>query len=85
MQGVGIDYLPATASHGLGDRESRIGDPRKVRKLSPMGLESYVIHHLLGQIPYESPPRQRVMLPVREKRGGYRAVDHSRPYIPTVY
>ena len=37
-----------------------------------------VIHHLLGQIPYESPPRQRVVLPVREKPGGYREVDHSR-------
>ncbi|HSO98471.1 MAG TPA: polyphosphate kinase 2 [Solirubrobacteraceae bacterium] len=103
--------------------KSRIGDPRKVWKLSPMDLESYshwynyararddmfaatntdfapwhvvdsndkkrarlnVIHHLLEQIPYESPPRQRVVLPRREKRGGYREVDHSRLYIPTVY
>jgi polyphosphate kinase len=103
--------------------ESRIDDPRKVWKLSPMDLKSYsrwydysrardemfaatstefapwhvadsndkkrarlnVISHLLEQVPYESPPREPVVLPAREKRGGYREPDHSRQYIPAKY
>ena len=103
--------------------ESRINDPRKVWKLSPMDLKSYgrwyeysrardemfaatstecapwhiadsndkkrarlnIISHLLEQIPYESPPREPVVLPAREKRGGYREPDHSRQYIPAKY
>ena len=100
--------------------ESRINDPRKVWKLSPMDLKSYsrwydysrardemfaatstefapwhvadsndkkrarlnIISHLLEQIPYESPPRRPVVLPAREKRGGYREPDHSQPVHP---
>ena len=103
--------------------ESRIDDPRKVWKLSPMDLKSYsrwyeysrahdemlaatntdfapwhvadsndkkrarlnIISHLLEQIPYESPPREPVVLPAREKRGGYREPDHSHQYIPAKY
>jgi polyphosphate kinase len=103
--------------------KARIGDPRKMWKLSPMDLESYrrwyqysrardemfaatdtpfapwhvvdandkkrarlnVISHILEQIPYESPPRERVVLPVRERRGGYREPDLSGRYIPAVY
>jgi len=103
--------------------ESRIDDPRKVWKLSPMDLKSYsrwyeysrardemfaatstefapwyvadsndkkrvrlnIITHLLEQIPYESPPREPVVLPAREKRRGYREPDHSRQYIPAKY
>ncbi len=103
--------------------ESRINDPRKVWKLSPMDLKSYsrwyeysrardemfaatstdfapwyvadsndkkrarlnVISHLLEQVPYESPPREAVVLPAREKRRGYREPDHSRRYIPAKY
>jgi polyphosphate kinase len=103
--------------------ESRIDDPRKVWKLSPMDLKSYsrwyqysrardemfaatstdfapwyvadsnnkkrarlnIISHLLEQIPYDSPPRERVLLPAREKRGGYREPDHSHQYIPAKY
>jgi polyphosphate kinase len=103
--------------------ESRIDDPRKVWKLSPMDLKSYsrwydysrardemfaatatefapwyvadanskkrarlnVISHLLEQIPYESPPREPVSLPPREKRAGYREPDHSHLYIPRKY
>ncbi|MGO9906319.1 MAG: polyphosphate kinase 2 [Solirubrobacteraceae bacterium] len=103
--------------------ESRINDPRKVWKLSPMDLKSYsrwydysrardemfaatstefapwhvadsndkkrarlnIISHLLEQIPYESPPRRPVVLPPREKRGGYREPDHSQQYIPARY
>jgi polyphosphate kinase len=103
--------------------ESRIDDPRKVWKLSPMDLKSYsrwydysrardemfaatstefapwhiadsndkkrarlnIISHLLEQIPYESPPRKPVVLPAREKRGGYREPDHSQLHIPAKY
>jgi polyphosphate kinase len=103
--------------------ESRIDDPRKVWKLSPMDLKSYsrwydysrardemfaatstdfapwhiadsnnkrrarlnIISHLLEQIPYESPPREPVVLPAREKPSGYREPDHSHNYIPSKY
>jgi polyphosphate kinase 2 len=103
--------------------ESRINDPRKVWKLSPMDLKSYsrwyeysrardemfaatstdlapwhiadsnnkkrarlnIITHLLGQIPYDSRPREPVVLPEREKRRGYRELDHSDRYIPAKY
>ena len=103
--------------------ESRIDDPRKVWKLSPMDLKSYsrwydysrardemfaatstefapwyvadsndkkrarlnIIGHLLDQIPYESPSREPVVLPAREKRGGYREPDHSQLYIAGKY
>jgi polyphosphate kinase 2 len=103
--------------------ESRIDDPRKVWKLSPMDLKSYsrwyeysrardemfaatstdyapwqiadsndkkrarlnIISHLLEQLPYDSPPREPVVLPTREKPGGYREPDHSSLSIPTKY
>jgi polyphosphate kinase len=103
--------------------ESRIDDPRKVWKLSPMDLRSYnrwyeysrardemfaatstefapwhvadsndkkrarlnIISHLLDQIPYDSPPREPVSLPAREKQSGYREPDHSALYIPARY
>jgi polyphosphate kinase 2 len=103
--------------------ESRIEDPRKVWKLSPMDLKSYsrwyeysrardemfaatatdfapwyvadsndkkrarlnIISHLLEQIPYESPPREPVVLPGREKRRGYQEPDHSHLYIAANY
>ena len=102
--------------------KSRIDDPRKVWKLSPMDLKSYscwddysrardemfaatntefapwhvadsndkkrarlnIISHLLEQIPYDSPPREPVVLPAREKPRGYRDPDHSQLYIPTI-
>lgn len=44
-----------------------------------------IISHLLGQIPYESPPRERPVLPVRDKPRGYREPDHSHRYIPAVF
>jgi polyphosphate kinase 2 len=103
--------------------KSRIDDPRKVWKLSPMDLESYsrwydysrardemfaatstefarwhiadandkkrarlnIISHLLEQIPYDSPPREPVLLPARQKRQGYREPDHSHLYISAKY
>ncbi len=103
--------------------ESRINDPRKVWKLSPMDLKSYsrwyeysrardemfaatdtefapwyvadsnnkkrarlnIISHLLEQIPYKSPARERVVLPAREKRRGYHEPDHSHQHIAAKY
>jgi polyphosphate kinase len=44
-----------------------------------------IITHLLEQIPYESPPREPVALPPREKRAGYEEPDHSHLYIPRKY
>jgi polyphosphate kinase 2 len=44
-----------------------------------------IISHLLEQIPYESPPREPVKLPARDKRGRYREPDHSHLYIPARY
>jgi polyphosphate kinase 2 len=90
--------------------ESRIDDPRKIWKLSPMDLKSYshwydysrarddmfvatdmpyapwyVVHsddkkrarlnlitHLLTRVPYESLPRDKIKLPDRQGRHGYR-------------
>jgi polyphosphate kinase 2 (PPK2 family) len=103
--------------------KSRIDDPRKRWKLSPMDLKSYgrwyeysrardemfaatstdyapwhvadsndkkrarlnIISHLLGQIPYDSPAREAVALPPRERLRGYREPDHSGLFIPDTY
>jgi polyphosphate kinase len=44
-----------------------------------------IISHLLEQIPYQSPPRESVKLPARDKPRGYDEPDHSRLYIPAKY
>ena len=41
-----------------------------------------IISHFLEQGPYQSPPREPVVLPAREKRSGYREPDHSDLYFP---
>jgi len=99
--------------------ESRIDDPRKIWKLSPMDLKSYsrwydysrardemfaatdtdfapwhvarsddkrrarlnIISHLLDQIPFRKAPREKVKLPDRQKRGGYREPDYPYKYV----
>ena len=99
--------------------ESRIDDPRKVWKLSPMDLKSYsrwydysrardemfaatdtgfapwyvarsddkrrarlnIITHLLDKIPYKKAPREKVKLPERQKRGGYREPKYPFKYV----
>jgi polyphosphate kinase len=99
--------------------ESRMDDPRKIWKLSPMDLKSYnrwydysrardemfeatdtdfapwhvartddkrrgrlnIISHLLGSIPYKKAPREKVKLPERQKRGGYREPRYPFKYI----
>ena len=44
-----------------------------------------IITHLLGQIPYESPPRQKVKLPKRQKPGDYREPNYPFKFIPERY
>ncbi|MGZ8766578.1 MAG: polyphosphate kinase 2, partial [Acidimicrobiia bacterium] len=44
-----------------------------------------VISHLLAQIPYESPPRERVVLPARQKPGGYQEPRRAARHVPEKY
>jgi polyphosphate kinase 2 len=44
-----------------------------------------IITHLLGQIPYESAPRDKVKLPKRQKPGDYREPDYPFKFIPERY
>ncbi|MDX2133782.1 MAG: polyphosphate kinase 2 [Saprospiraceae bacterium] len=40
-----------------------------------------IITHLLGQVPYESAPREKVKLPKRQKAGGYKEPDYAYRYV----
>jgi polyphosphate kinase 2 len=40
-----------------------------------------LITHLLGRIPYKAPRREKVKLPERQKRGGYRESDYPFKFI----
>jgi polyphosphate kinase 2 len=44
-----------------------------------------IVTHLLGQIPYEELPREKVRLPKRQKPGDYREPDYPFKIIPEVY
>jgi polyphosphate kinase len=44
-----------------------------------------LITHLLKQIPYKKLPRDKIKLPKRQKRGGYRESDHPFKFIKEVY
>ncbi|HEX5045665.1 MAG TPA: polyphosphate kinase 2 [Gammaproteobacteria bacterium] len=44
-----------------------------------------LITHLLAQIPYEEPPRDKIKLPKRGKRHGYRDPGYKFKYIDEVY
>ena len=41
-----------------------------------------IIRHLLSQIPYEELPRERVVLPKRQKPQGYREPDYPFKFVP---
>ena len=43
-----------------------------------------IIKHLLGRVPYEELPRERVRLPERQDAGGYQEPDFSRKFIAEV-
>ena len=102
---------------------SRIDDPRKIWKLSPMDLKSYsrwydysrarddmfaatdtgfapwyvvrsddkkrarlnLIRHLLSQIPYKKLKRDKIELPDRQKRKGYREPAYPYKYVEEHY
>jgi len=40
------------------------------------------ISHILSKIPYEAPPRSKVELPKRQKRGDYREADYPFKFVP---
>src|SRR5262245_49513606 len=44
-----------------------------------------LITHLLRQIPYKKLPREKIKLPKRQKRGGYRLSNHPFKFIKEVY
>jgi polyphosphate kinase len=41
-----------------------------------------IISHLLSQIPYEAPARQKIKLPKRQKRNGYVEPEFTRRWLP---
>ena len=41
-----------------------------------------VITHLLGQIPYKEPPREKPVLPERQKPKGYAEPDYPYKFVP---
>ncbi len=44
-----------------------------------------VIKHVLGRIPYESAPREKVKLPKRQKQGDYQPTNYPFKYVQEVY
>jgi len=44
-----------------------------------------IISHLLGRIPYQDSPREKVKLPKRQKAGDYREPDYQFKFIPETY
>jgi polyphosphate kinase len=44
-----------------------------------------VIKHLLGSIPYKELPREKIVLPKRQKSNGYQAVEHRVSIVPQLY
>jgi polyphosphate kinase 2 (PPK2 family) len=40
-----------------------------------------IINHLLGKIPYKKTPREKVKLPDRQKRHGYREPDYKYRFV----
>jgi hypothetical protein len=44
-----------------------------------------LITHLLTQIPYEEPPREKIKLPKRGKKHGYKDPGYNFKYIKEVY
>ena len=44
-----------------------------------------IISHLLSRVPYESLPREKIKLPKRQKRKGYREPDYPYKYIPETF
>ena len=43
------------------------------------------LSHIISKIPYEKLPREKIELPKREGRHGYKEIDYSFKYIPEVF
>jgi polyphosphate kinase len=44
-----------------------------------------IIKHMLGQIPHEAAPREKVKLPKRQKQGDYKETNYPFKFIPEVH
>ncbi|MDF2998399.1 MAG: hypothetical protein K0R27_4036 [Xanthobacteraceae bacterium] len=44
-----------------------------------------IIAHILSQIPYKAPKREKIKLPKRQKANGYREADYARHVVPEAY
>lgn len=44
-----------------------------------------IISHILSQIPYKAPKREKIKLPKRQKANGYREADYDRHVVPEAY
>ena len=44
-----------------------------------------IIKHILGRIPYDSAPREKVKLPKRQKQGDYKETNYPFKFIPEVH
>ena len=44
-----------------------------------------IIRHILGQVPYEALPREKVVLPKRQKQGDYKETNYPFKFIPEVH
>ena len=44
-----------------------------------------LIRHLLAQVPYKEVKRDKIKLPDRQKRGGYREPDYPYKYVDEKY
>ena len=116
-------WLEVSADEQTRRLQSRVDNPRKVWKLSPMDLKSFsrwydysrarddmfrmtdtawapwfvvrsddkrrarlnLISHLLRSIPYKKVPREKVKLPKRQTRGGYRDPNYRYKVVPEKY
>jgi polyphosphate kinase 2 len=71
------DMFIATDTHFAPWYVARSDDKRRARL--------NIIKHLLKQIPYKELQREKVKLPKRQKRGGYRETDYPFKYIIEAY
>ena len=44
-----------------------------------------IIRHILGQVPYEALPREKVVLPKRQKQGDYKETNYPFKFIPEAH
>src|SRR5512134_3530792 len=63
------------AARRLGEREPAISNDKRRARLN-------LITHLLSKIPYKKAPREKVKLPKRGKRHGYREPDYPYKRVP---